>query len=260
MSAIGGLQVEVLVVDNESIEHELNPLQQAFPTVQWIINSQNHGFAKANNQALVNSRGELVLFLNPDTLVSQDAFTKCINHFSNNPLTGAIGVQMVNLKGAFLPESKRSFPSLWNSFCQLSVLASIFPTSAFWNGYALGSLDKNEVHSVAVLAGAFMMVRTKLVKELNGFDEQFFMYGEDIDLSKRLLDTGFQNIYLGSAIIRHVKGASKQPTKTYLYHFYYSMELFVQKYKRYYGGDMGVYLLKYSIRLAALLASYKRGF
>lgn len=152
----------------------------------------------------------------------------CINYLSIHNKAGALGVQMVNKDGLFLPESKRSFPESIPAFFKLIGISKLFPESPYFNHYAL---DKNQVHQVDILAGAFMMVRGFLVKELYGFDEQFFMYGEDIDLSKRISNKGFENHYLGIIIIQHFKGMStNKNSRHFAEHFYGSMELFVKKY------------------------------
>jgi GT2 family glycosyltransferase len=230
-AALNGIEGEIIVVDNEYNSTQISQLRSLFPSIIIIENELNIGFSKANNQALAISKGSFVLFLNPDTLLPQYALKDSLSYLSQHQLVGAIGVQMVNKEGQFLPESKRAFPKPLTAFFKLSGIAHLFPRSGFFNQYALGNLDKDMIHSVEILAGAYLMVRTQLVKQIGGFDEQFFMYGEDIDLSKRLTALGFQNHYLGNIVIQHIKGAStNKNSKDYLYHFYHSMHLFVNKY------------------------------
>ncbi|TAG08206.1 MAG: glycosyltransferase family 2 protein [Sphingobacteriia bacterium] len=255
--AARGLACEIWVVDNESDPLQLLPLQQHFPKVNWLINSENIGFAKANNQAILLSKGEYILFLNPDTMLPENTFKQGLQYLSKHIGVGAIGVQMINLSGQFLPESKRAFPSLWASFTKLTGLWRVFPGSSFLNHYALGEMGKTGIHAIEVLAGAFMMVRATLVKSLGGFDEQFFMYGEDIDLSKRITDAGYSIHYLGCLKIIHCKGASGPYTQHRDYHFYHSMQLFVRKYQSRYGGAIGLVLLMPAIRIIAILSGWK---
>ncbi len=255
--AARGLACEIWVVDNESDPLQLLPLKQYFPKVNWLINSENIGFAKANNQAMVLCKGEYILFLNPDTMLPENIFKQGLQYLSEHRKVGAIGVHMMNLSGHFLPESKRAFPSLWASFTKLSGLWRIFPASSFLNHYALGEMGKTGIHAIEVLAGAFMMVRATLVKSLGGFDEQFFMYGEDIDLSKRITDAGYGIHYLGSLKIIHCKGASSPYTQHRDYYFYHSMQLFVRKYQSRYGGAIGLILLMPAIRITAVLSGWK---
>lgn len=255
--AAKGLACEIWVVDNESDPLQLLPLQQHFPKVNWLINSENIGFAKANNQAMLLSKGAYILFLNPDTLLPENIFQQGFQYLSEHESVGAIGVQMMNVKGEFLPESKRSFPSVWASFTKLSGVWRLFPGSSFLNQYALGQINKSSIHAIEVLAGAFIMVRSALVKSLGGFDEQFFMYGEDIDLSKRIIDSGYGIHYLGNLKILHCKGASSAYSRNRDYHFYHSMELFVQKYQSEYGGNLGATILVVLIQIISSLINWK---
>lgn len=229
--AIRDIDAEIIVVDNESKEEQIQSIESEFKEVVFIKNQDNKGFSKANNQAIQICRGSNVLFLNPDTIIPPNALIECLNYLSIHDRVGALGVQMVNKNGLFLSESKRSFPEPIPAFFKLIGLAKLFPNSRFYNYYALGQLNKNQIHQVDVLAGAFLMVRSGLIKELQGFDERFFMYGEDIDLSKRITNKGFENHYLGNIIIQHFKGMStNKKSLHFVEHFYGSMELFVKKY------------------------------
>ncbi len=257
-AAMNGIEGEIIVVDNEFNSVESTRILGLFPSIKLVVNSENKGFSKANNQALAISSGTHVLFLNPDTLLPQYALKDSLSYLSQNQPVGAIGVQMVNKEGQFLPESKRAFPRPMTAFLKLSGLAHLFPRSGFFNHYALGNLDKDKIHSVEILAGAYLMVRTQLVKQIGGFDEQFFMYGEDIDLSNRLTALGFQNHYLGNIVIQHIKGAStNKNSKDYLYHFYHSMHLFVNKYYASKGHGLKRKLLHLAIRGSKSIALLK---
>lgn len=229
--AIMDIDAEIIVVDNESSNELIQSIESDFKEVVFIKNDDNKGFSKANNQALQICNGSNVLFLNPDTIIPPNALITCLNYLETYDKVGALGVQMVNKNGQFLPESKRSFPQPISAFFKLIGIAKLFPNSRFFNRYALGGLNKNQIHRVDVLAGAFMMVRGSLIKELQGFDEQFFMYGEDIDLSIRITNKEFENHYLGNIIIKHFKGMStNKNSHHFVEHFFGSMKLFVQKY------------------------------
>src|SRR5688500_4376156 len=146
----------------------------------FIPNRVNTGFAKANNQGLRLAKGKYILFLNPDTILAEDSLEKCIHFMDQTPSAGSCGVKMLDGSGQFLPESKRGFPSPETSFYKLSGLTSVFPASKRFAYYYLGHLDEREDHEVDVLAGAFFMARKDALEKTGGFDEQFFMYGEDI--------------------------------------------------------------------------------
>ncbi len=234
-AALNGIDGEIIVVDNESNSVESTHILGMFPSVKFVANSENKGFSKANNQALSFAKGDVVLFLNPDTLLPVHALKRSLDYLKEHHFVGALGVQMINKEGRFLQESKRAFPIPLSAFFKLSGIAGLFPQSGFFNQYALGNLNKDQAHRVAILAGAYLMARTQLVKSVGAFDEQFFMYGEDIDLCKKMTDAGYENHYLGNIVIQHFKGASTNKNSgSYLYHFYHSMHLFVNKY---YSGN-----------------------
>lgn len=206
-------------------------LQTGFPDVKFIVNLTNNGYSRANNQGWAICKGDFVLFLNPDTLVPENALRQCLDYLGKNMHVGGLGVRMVNQAGRFLPESKRAFPSPLIAFFKLSGLSALFPRSAFLNRYALGNLNDRDNHRVEVLAGAFFMTRKTILDRLKGFDERFFMYGEDVDLSRRIIELGYENHYLGSVTILHYKGAStNKQGRLYNHYFYESMKLFVDKY------------------------------
>lgn len=228
------LAVETIVVDNQSTDGSVPYLQSKFSEVRFVCNEANMGFAKACNKGLSLARGEYILFLNPDTIVAEDSFQKCIDYFQSHPDCGALGVKMIDGSGTFLKESKRSFPSPLTSLYKLSGLSGLFPRSRIFSRYHLGHLSKEQNHEVDVLAGAFMMVRKSVLEEVGSFDETFFMYGEDVDLSYRIQESGYKNIYLADTTIIHFKGEStKRGSLNYVKMFYNAMSLFVRKH---YGG------------------------
>jgi N-acetylglucosaminyl-diphospho-decaprenol L-rhamnosyltransferase len=249
---------EVFVVDNASSDGSREFLSPLFPWVHFSWNTENKGFSRANNQALPLASGKYVLFLNPDTLVSEDSLEQCVFFMENHPDAGAAGVRMVNGKGIFLKESKRGFPSLRASFFKLSGITALFPRSRFFAGYYLGHLDEEETHPVAVLSGAFMMVRKEILDRIGNFDERFFMYAEDIDLSYRITNAGYRNYYIASVTIIHFKGESTPKDQKHLNLFYGAMLEFVRKYNPKRSNSVYIYFMKTAIRFRAFIASLQR--
>ncbi len=248
--AIQGLEAEVWVVDNASSDGSLDYLTSLFPGVHFLPNKENTGYAKANNQALTHCRGQYILFLNPDTLVAEDCFRLCLDFIQTQPSPGAMGIRMLDGSGNFLPESKRAFPSPVSALYKLTGLSALFPSSAVFNHYSLGHLSQYQNHEVDVLAGAFMLLPKSVLDQVGGFDQRFFMYGEDIDLSYRVQKAGFQNYYFAGSAIIHFKGEStRKGSLNYVLLFYNAMRLFVQK--NYSGGRAGVFA--FFIQLAILI-------
>ena len=227
---------EVIVIDNHSTDGSFAFFKGRFPEIQFIWNETNSGFAKANNQALAFAEGEYILFLNPDTIVPEDCFEKCIAFIKANESTErtcALGIKMIDGAGNFLKESKRAFPSPLTSFYKLSGLAGLFSQSKKFGKYYLGYLNENENHEVDVLAGAFMMVPKHILNVIGTFDENFFMYGEDIDLSFRIQEARYKNWYFAESCIIHFKGEStKKGSLNYVKLFYRAMSIFVKKHYR----------------------------
>ena len=249
IKAIEGIEAEIFVVDNQSKDGSRDMFDHSFPGVRFIWNETNVGFAKANNIALKIATGEYILFLNPDTIIPEDCFQKCLLFIRNHPDTGAMGVHMIDGSGKFLKESKRSFPSPLISLYKLSGLSRMFPHSKTFARYHLGNLPENQDHEVDVLAGAFMMVPRTIIEEVGAFDEDFFMYGEDVDLSYRIQKAGFKNYYFAGSSIIHFKGEStRKGSLNYVRLFYKAMITFVQKH---YGGTKAG-LFKMFIQVAIL--------
>jgi N-acetylglucosaminyl-diphospho-decaprenol L-rhamnosyltransferase len=231
----GERNVEVLVVDNNSTDGSIEYLHPRFPFVQFIRNTANMGFGRANNQALQIATGKYLLFLNPDTIIPEDAFVKCIQFMDAHADAGSLGVYMMDGAGQYLKESKRGFPSLWVSFCKMTGLTRWFPTSKLFAGYYQGHLSKDHIQIIDVLSGAFMMVKRTVLEKTGGFDEQFFMYAEDIDLSYRIQQSGYTNYYFPECRIIHFKGESTRKDSKYVKFFYRAMVQFVQKH---YHGEL----------------------
>lgn len=230
-----GIATEIIVVDNQSSDNSIAYLSPKFPSVRFISNTENLGFAKACNQGLQESEGDYVLFLNPDTIVPEDCFRQCIQFFELHPDAGALGIKMLDGSGTFLKESKRAFPSPLTSLFKLFGLSRLFPRSKTFSKYHLGHLDENQNNEVDVLAGAFMMIKMQVLEKVGSFDETFFMYGEDVDLSYRIQKAGYRNYYFAGSSIIHFKGEStRKGSMNYVRMFYKAMSIFVRKH---YGGS-----------------------
>lgn len=252
--AMQNLQAEVVVVDNSSTDDSIGYLQPIFPKFRFICNAANEGFAKANNKGLAIATGNFILFLNPDTTVPADCFTKCLKFFQDHPEAGALGVKMVNGNNQFLKESKRGFPSPVVSFWKMTGITGMFPRSPVFSKYYLGHLDENRTHEVDVLSGAFMMVKKEVLDKTGGFDERFFMYAEDIDLSYRIKKSGYKNYYFANTTITHYKGSSTKKDVKYVRQFYKAMSQFV---KKYYGRGWYSLFLDTGIGVFTLFSSLR---
>ena len=257
--AVIGLDAEVFVVDNASADGSRSYLEPKFSNIRFIWNNENIGFGKACNQALKLASGEYILFLNPDTIVAEDCFDACISFLEKTKSAGALGIRMLDGSGKFLPESKRSFPSPFTSLYKLSGLSALFPKSKTFGRYHLGYLDEHQNHEIDVLAGAFMMIKKEVINQVGGFDENFFMYGEDVDLSYRIQQANYKNYYFSERSILHFKGEStKKGTVNYVRMFYMAMSRFVQKH--YSSSKAGFFaaLINAAIWMRALLSIVKR--
>ncbi|RCL62181.1 MAG: glycosyltransferase [Bacteroidetes bacterium] len=225
-----GVSFEVFVVDNNSTDQSMESVKELFPSVQRIENKTNLGFGRANNQALAKAKGKYTLFLNPDTVIEENTLFTCFQAMESNECRGALGVRMVDGQGKFLPESKRGLPTLWSSLCKFAGLYKIAPTSSWLNGYYAGHLPEHENNTVDVLTGAFFFGRRELIQKIGGFDEDFFMYGEDVDLSHRVQLEGKDLHYLGGTTIIHYKGEStKKRSFNYAFSFFDAMGIFAEK-------------------------------
>ncbi len=255
-NAIRQIQGEIIVVDNASSDESVDMVRTRFPGVRILANDQNTGFAKANNLAIREASGKYVLILNPDTLVQEGAIKACLAYLETHGEVAAAGVRMTDSAGRFLRESKRGFPGLWPSIWKLSGFSRIMPGHPKINHYYLGHLNEEGIHPVEILTGAFMMVKKKILEQVGGFDERFFMYGEDIDLSFRIRQLGYGLIYLGDQAIVHLKGRSSSVHSTaYVRNFYKAMSIFV---KKYYFNPVLKTLVMAGIGLAAMISWLKR--
>lgn len=228
------LKIEVFVVDNASSDGSIEYLSPRFPNVNFIQNEENVGFGKANNQAIELAKGTYTLLINPDTLISEDTLRVMFSHMNKNPKTGAAGCKLLNPDGSFALESRRSVPTPASALWKVLGLTRLFPRNKRFADYYLGWKDENEPGTIPVLSGAFMFYRTTVVRELGGFDERFFMYGEDIDLSYRTTQAGYQIDYVPATSIIHYKGEStKKENLDYVIVFNKAMYQFFEKHYSY---------------------------
>ena len=232
-AASRGLKLEVFVVDNHSGDGSVEYLRPKFGQVRFIANAENVGFGRANNQALATARGKYILILNPDTLIAEDTISALANYLESHPRAGAAGPKILTRDGAFDVVSKRGLPTPWVSFCRLSGLARLFPRSRLFARYNLLYLDPDKPTVVDVLVGSCMMVRREVYEKVGGFDEDFFMYGEDIDWCYRIARAGWEIHYAPVTRIVHFKGEStRRSTIDREKAFYGAMHLFVDKHFR----------------------------
>lgn len=233
------IDVEVFVVDNHSVDGTVHYLRRVFrdyvcnkhpeARLTLIANHCNVGFGRANNQALRKCKGDYVLFLNPDTILGEDTLSDCLREAQQCDRLGAIGVEMLRTNGRFAFESRRGLPTPWTAFCKMSGLASLFPKSRCVGRYYMRYLDPAEAADIEIVSGAFMFCSREALNQCGGFDETFFMYGEDIDLSYRFLKAGFRNRYVPTSIL-HYKGESTHKNSyRYVHVFYQAMLIFFRK-------------------------------
>ena len=228
--AIEEIEAEVFVVDNNSVDGSVAHIRERFPWVRLIENQENAGFSRANNQAIRASSGRYILLLNPDTVVEEDTFSKAVGFMDEHPDAGGLGVKMIDGRGRFLPESKRALPTPRVAFFKVFGLSSLFPKSKLFGTYHLGYLDRDKTHPVDVLAGACMFLRRETLDKTGLLDEDYFMYGEDIDLSYRITRAGYRNYYYPGTTIIHYKGEStKKGSLNYVLVFYNAMIIFARK-------------------------------
>ena len=239
---------EIIVVDNSDLAEETYTEKQAGVTI--LSNVDNKGFAHGCNTGAAIAQGEYLLFLNSDTIMQPDTLDASVAYMHKHANIGALGVQVVLPDGSLDHACKRGFPTPWNALCYFSHLDRLFPKVASFNGYRLNHLNRSEIHHVDVITGAYMMMPAKLYQELSGFDETYFMYGEDIDLCWRIKAAGYDIVYYAPVTCLHLKGQSGRASQNAVvqYHFYNAMLIF---YDRYYVGRYPRWLtgiIKWAIR------------
>ena len=221
---------EIIVIDNASDDGSVDAIKEKFPSVKLIENKKNIGFGAANNKGLELAQGDYILFINPDCIVSEDTFDKMISFFENNKDCGLAGCKILNSDGTLQLACRRSFPGPWTSFTKVTGLSNIFPKSRIFTRYNLTYLDENQSYEVDAVSGSFMMIRKEVYNKVGGFDEQFFMYGEDLDLCYRVQKADYEVYYVHDTQIIHYKGESTKRSnldETKL--FYDAMNKFVKK-------------------------------
>lgn len=246
LKATQDITAEVIVVDNNSQDQSMTLLKTHFPQVKQIVNSTNLGFAKANNKAVKQANGEYICILNPDTIVSETCFKQLLTFIENQPNAGAVSCRLIDGKGHFLPESKRRIPT------PKIALQKLLGRSHY---YYQNNITETETGQTDILVGAFMLLERKHYIKIGGFDERYFMYGEDIDFSYQLQQLGLQNYYVGSEICLHFKGESTLKNKAYYQRFFGAMILF---YDKYYNNRLMSFSLKLVFNLAQRFTSNRK--
>ena len=230
--AIQNLDAEIIVVDNHSSDESCAMMQQLFPNVKLIQNKENFGFPKGNNIGVAEAKGEYICILNPDTVVAEDTFEKILNPKNWKLNTGIIGCKLIDGTGNFLPESKRGIPTPWVAFTKIFKFYKLFPKSKLFNQYYAQEVKENQSGKVDILVGAFMVMTRKLYQELKGFDENCFMYADDIDLSYRALMLQKENYFFHETTVIHYKGESTVRDEIYMERFQEAMNYFYKKHFR----------------------------
>jgi len=230
--ACEGLQAEVLVVDNASRDSSAQMVENKFPWVQLMANRVNRGFSGANNQAIKAARGRYVLLINPDTLAREDTVESMIKFMDNHPRVGAAGCKILNSDGTLQLSCRRSFPTPWVALSKLLGLGRIFPRSRIFGRYNLTYLDPQQMAPVDALSGSFMFLRRETLQEVGLLDEEYFMYGEDLDLCYRIKQAGWDIFYVPDTQIIHFKGKSTEASASTVLDFYRAMHIFVRKHLR----------------------------
>ena len=226
--ALEGIDSEIIVIDNASSDDSCEMMKTKFPHIKLIENEANLGFPKGNNIGVAQAKGEYICILNPDTVVAEDTFSKILNSqlITHNSQLGIIGCKLIDGAGNFLPESKRGVPTPWVAFTKIFGLYKI---SNYFGKYYAQHLSENESGKVDILVGAFMMMKRELYLEVGGFDENCFMYSDDIDLSYLVLKTGKTNYYFHETSVIHYKGESTVRDGTYMKRFREAMQFFYKK-------------------------------
>ncbi|MFC1553722.1 glycosyltransferase family 2 protein [candidate division KSB1 bacterium] len=252
--AVSGFSSEIFVVDNASDDGSPDMIKEKFPDVILIENNVNTGFARANNAALKRSEGKFILLLNPDTIVKENTFKIVFKAFEEYPEAGAAGCKILNEDGSLQLSCRRSIPTPWITFTRMLGLSRIFPQSRIFAKYNLTYLDADEVAEVEALSGAFIMVRREVLDKTGYLDEQFFMYGEDLDWCYRISQAGYKIIYYPKTSITHYKGRSTDmKTWAQVKVFYEAMSKFSAKHFRNYSVLLPLWLMKSAIWSLAIL-------
>ena len=253
-SALSTIESEIIIVDNNSNDGSCEMMQTRFPSIKLIQNTENVGFPKGNNIGVEQAKGDYICILNPDTVVAEDTFVKILAFAERQKNLGIVGCKLIDGSGNFLPESKRGVPTPWVAFTKIAGLYKIFPQSKRLGKYYAQHLSINETGKVDILVGAFMFMKRDLYQKLKGFDEDCFMYSDDIDLSYRVLKSGAFNFYFHDTAIIHYKGESTIKDGMYMKHFQEAMQFFYKKHFKVVPWftlfmKLGVYLFSFAKRV-----------
>ncbi|MBA5791343.1 glycosyltransferase family 2 protein [Flavobacterium sp. xlx-214] len=227
--AIATLDAEIIVVDNASTDGSKEMMKDVFPTITYLYQTTNAGFPKGNNIGVTKAKGKYICILNPDTIVAGNTFEAILKHITTLPNFGILGCKLIDGSGNFLPESKRGIPTPWVAFTKVTGLYNVFPKIKLFNQYYAQDIDENENGKVSILVGAFMFLEKQLYEKVGGFDEDCFMYSDDIDLSYLSLKEGKQNYYFSDVRCIHFKGESTLKDGTYMKRFKEAMQFFYKK-------------------------------
>lgn len=254
--AVEGINAEICVVDNHSKDGTVEALKQAGLNVKIIAEKHNTGFAHANNIGIRQTTGEYVLLLNPDTFVGESTISECLGFMDSHPDAGGLGVRMLKCDGGNAKESRRGKPTPLTSFYKMSGLCAKYPKNKHFGKYYMCDMPWDEPGKIEIVSGAFFMARRSALERVGLLDEDFFMYGEDIDLSFRLLQGGYDNWYIPAKILHYKGESTKKSSFRYVHVFYQAMLIFLRKHYRHSG--FWLYLpIKTAIYLKALLALAK---
>jgi GT2 family glycosyltransferase len=227
--ALKDIDAEIIIVDNNSSDGSCEMVKNHFPDIKLLENSENVGFPKGNNIGVAVAKGEYVCILNPDTVVAEDTFKKVLAFAKEQRELGIVGVKLIDGCGSFLPESKRGVPTPFVAFTKMAGLYKMFPNSKLFGKYYAQHLHKDQSGEVEILVGAFMVLKRKLYQDLKGFDENCFMYSDDIDLSYRATLLGKTNFYFAETAVIHFKGESTVKDGVYMQRFQEAMQFFYKK-------------------------------
>lgn len=258
--AIQGIDAEIIVVDNNSTDGSMQMLAEKFPDVVRIENNNNAGFGKANNQGVAIAKGEYILFLNPDTVMPEDFFSKMLAYMDAHPKAGSIGPKLFDGKGQFAPDGKKSFPSLSVAIFKTTGINKVFSKSPYFNKYYAVNIGEDQTAAVDVLSGCCMLVRASILPQIGGaFDEDYFMYCEDVDLSYRIQKAGYHNIYYPEVVLIHYKGEStRKATLSYVRIFNEALSTFVKKHYSKNNARLFILFINIGIVLRAILSAAKQ--
>jgi GT2 family glycosyltransferase len=252
--AIQHIDSEIIVIDNASTDGSCEMIKERFPEVYLIENKENLGFPKGNNIGVEKAKGDYICILNPDTVIAEDTFEKILQFAKNQNELGIIGCKMIDGSGLFLPESKRGVPTPWVAFTKVAGLYKYFPKSTLFNQYYLQHIPQSSTQKVPILTGAFMFLKRQLYQEVGGFDQDCFMYSDDVDLSYLVTKKGFSNYYFADTTIIHYKGESTQKDVLYMKRFQEAMTFF---YKKHFNQS---YLFTFFMKIGIKLFAFKKMF